>query len=241
MVVNLLISMVVFKVVKKFYLKGEIQFMDVYAEIRGDILNGVLAPGEKLREEKLASILNVSRTPLREAIRRLTVEGLLIYTPNRGVTVRNYTLDDVIDAYNLRAVVEGYTASLAALNRDNLQIIELEEANANYKSVIENGFRVGEKDTDAILKSNSQFHEIIVSMSKSSYVKNVLSSLVAIPVLYRGFYWFDEEDLKTSIQHHNSLITAIKNGDAEQAKVIMSSHLYHGRDRVVHYSKLNQS
>lgn len=228
------------KFVKKgLTVRGEIQFMDVYAEIRGDILNGVLPPGEKLREEKLASMLNVSRTPLREAIRRLTVEGLLIYTPNRGVTVRNYTLDDVKDAYNLRAVVEGYTASLAAINRESQQIIQLEEANSKYKNVIENGFRIGKKDTDAILKSNSEFHEIIVSMSKSSYVKNVLSSLVAIPVLYRGFYWFDEDDLKHSIQHHDSLIIAIKNRDAEQAKVIMASHLYHGRDRVVHYSKLN--
>ncbi|MFJ7640230.1 GntR family transcriptional regulator [Peribacillus sp. NPDC046944] len=213
--------------------------MDVYAKIREDILNGVLAPGEKLGEEKLASTLHVSRTPLREAIRRLTVEGLLIHTPNRGVTVRNYTLEDIIDAYNLRAVVEGYTASLAALNRESQQITRLEEANTKYRTAIEHGIKVKKKETDAILQSNSQFHEIIVSMSKSSYVKNILSTLVAIPVLYRGFYWFDEDDLKTSIQHHNSLIIAIKNGDAEQARVIMASHLYHGRDRVVHYSKLN--
>ena len=214
--------------------------MDVYAKIRSDILNGVLLPGEKLREEKLANKLNVSRTPLREAIRRLTVEGLLIYSPNRGVTVRNYSIEDVVDAYNLRAVVEGYTASLAANNKESYEIQHLEEANEKYREVIEYGIRLGRKNTEAILKINNEFHEIIVSMSKSSYARNILNSLVAIPVLYRGFYWFNEDDLKISIQHHSQLIKAIKNGDPEQSKVIMASHLYHGRDRVVYYSQLNK-
>lgn len=211
--------------------------MDVYAKIRGDILNGVLEPGEKLREEKLASKLNISRTPIREAIRRLTVEGLLIYIPNRGVTVRNYTIDDVEDAYNLRAVVEGYAASLAAQNRETQLIIQLEESNHHYKTIIENSFKVGQKDTEAILKANSEFHDTIVMMSKNSYIKNFLRSLVAIPVLYRGFYWFDEDELKTSIKHHSDIVSAIKHRDSEQAKALMSTHLYHGRDRVLHYSR----
>lgn len=211
--------------------------MDVYAKIRGDILNGVLEPGEKLREEKLASKLNISRTPIREAIRRLTVEGLLIYIPNRGVTVRNYTIDDVEDAYNLRAVVEGYAASLAAQNRETQLIIQLEESNHHYKTIIENSFKVGQKDTEAILKANSEFHDTIVTMSKNSYIKNFLRSLVAIPVLYRGFYWFDEDELKTSIKHHSDIVSAIKHRDSEQAKALMSTHLYHGRDRVLYYSR----
>lgn len=209
--------------------------MDVYAKIRSDILNGIFKPGEKLREEKLASIFNISRTPIREAIRQLTVEGLLIYNPNRGVSVRSYTVDDVRDAYNLRALVEGYAASLAAQNKNSKLIIQLDEANQRYQSIIGNRLRVGEKETDAMLQANSDFHGTIVTMAKNNYIKNVLDSLVAIPVLYRGFYWFDEEELKTSFKDHNEIIKAIKNNDSEQAKSLMSTHLFTGRDRVIHY------
>ncbi|WP_158211516.1 GntR family transcriptional regulator [Alkalihalobacterium alkalinitrilicum] len=212
--------------------------MDAYSIIRMEILNGDLKPGERLREEMLAKKLNISRTPIREAIRKLTVEGLLLYSPNRGVTVRSYTIEDVRDTYNLRALIEGHAASLAASNPKRHELLSaLERANENYQNAIESRFNSGEKETELIVKANQEFHDTIITMSQNSYIKKILHSLVAIPVIFRGFHRFEKEELLTSNLHHNQILKAIKNGDPYQAQVLMATHLYHGRDYVLHHNQ----
>src|ERR1700753_2368019 len=82
--------------------------------LRAAILGGQVEPGERLHEVKLTALLGVSRTPVRAALQKLASEGLLDYTPNRGYTLREYSIDEVIGAYEVRAVLEGLAARLSA-------------------------------------------------------------------------------------------------------------------------------
>ena len=212
--------------------------MDVYKRIRKDILTGAFKPGEKLREEQLASNLNLSRTPIREAIRKLTVEGLLIHMPNRGVTVKSYTYKDIKDAYDLRAVFEGYMASLVAQSPQDAHLMEkLEQANHDYNSAINEFINGQPRNVERLVESNQRFHHTILKMCDNNYTGKILGTLDTIPVIYAGFNWYEEEEFKMSASYHNQLISAIKQKDPYQAKALMTAHIYHGRDHVLKYSE----
>ena len=91
---------------------------DAYEALRSAILNGSIRPGERLGEVELSSQFGVSRTPIREALRRLTAEGLVVFQPNRGARVAEWSLSDLEDTYEIRARLESYGAALAAQRID---------------------------------------------------------------------------------------------------------------------------
>ncbi|QQE80013.1 GntR family transcriptional regulator [Alicyclobacillus sp. SO9] len=208
--------------------------MDAYTVLKEDILRGNLKPGERLREEQISTRLNLSRTPVREAIRRLEAEGLLIYSTNRGVSVRTYSFDDVRDAYNLRAQLEGYAATLAAENAQDNDIVRLEEANRACEVAAEKCLvsRTSDNTLDMV-KANQAFHSIISELAKNRYLTDVITTVVSLPVAFNGFSWFSPDALRESVYHHQLLEAAIRNNDSHQARAIMASHIYHGRDHVL--------
>ncbi len=212
--------------------------MNAYEQLRSDILCGNLKPGERLLEEQLALRLQMSRTPIREAIRRLTSEGLLIHAQNRGVTVRTYLPDHVRDAYNLRAQVESYAAALAAGQACHApeSLMRLSEANKECEEMAD---RILHQKSDenvlAMVEANRKFHHQMATLSGNQYILEFLQTVMALPVTYNGFYWFSENELRESVQQHRMLFQAISNGDAEAARAIMASHIYHGRDGVLQH------
>ncbi|KQU57527.1 GntR family transcriptional regulator [Rossellomorea marisflavi] len=215
--------------------------MDAYKYIKGAIIDGRYTPGMRLGEEFLAKELNLSRTPIREAIRHLEAEGLVIPL-KRGVSVRNFTNEDIRQIYDLRTLLEGYAASQAAIHRTEEDLVKMESANIQYEKVIQD---YGESDlgrVKEIVDVNQQFHEVIISAANNAHLHFHLSKVVVVPIVYRSFYWYDDNQLRRSLEIHKIILQAIQNKEPERARIAMHEHIYQGRDHVLkHLDKIKSA
>ena len=208
--------------------------MDVYEALREEILSGKIKLGSRLIEKDLAERFHISRTPIREAIRRLESEGLVVLTPNRGASVRDFTLKNVSDTFNLRAQIEGYACALAAENCTEEGLATLK--NSIYQS--EKALELYRQNKIAecvsqLAESNLIFHNTIISLAGNEEIPKVLTPLITLPVLIRGFYWYNYNGILNSINQHKSIYEAIKNHDPLVARIYMEAHLFTGRDNII--------
>lgn len=207
--------------------------MDVYSELKRDILRGAIPFGERIRENQLATRFNVSRTPVREAIRKLAAEGLIEFSPNRGATVRTYTAEDIRNNYNLRAVIEGYACSLAALKHDEPFLDMMEKSIEQSEEAI-GLYRTSKTEaTYRLVEANQLFHNAITQMANNAEITKVLKALTTLPIMFRGFYWFNYDGVIESVHHHKQIYRAICKGDPHQARAYMEVHILNGRDNVL--------
>lgn len=168
--------------------------MNVYNKLKKEILKGDIKHGERLKETKLAEKFGVSRTPIREAIKRLEKDGLVTWISNKGASVRSFSVEDIQSAYNLKAMIEGYAASLAAQRRTEDQIATLTDINKQFDEVISNkGFY--ENFIDQIVELDRSFHQTIIAASADSYIPLMLPSLTSLPLIYQTYYWYDDKSL----------------------------------------------
>src|SRR5699024_7989304 len=138
-------------------LVGEVIELDPYEYIKEAIIKGKYGPGMRLTEEALAKELNISRTPIREAIQQLLYDGVI--TPlKRGVIVREFTKDDIRQIYDLRAVLESYAASEAAFRRTEKDLQIMKEANEAYKRAVDRYLQHEDEGLDDIMTTNAKFH-----------------------------------------------------------------------------------
>jgi len=207
--------------------------MDVYNQLKKDILSGAIPFGERIRENQLASRYNVSRTPVREAIRKLAAEDLIEFHPNRGATVRTYTKEDIRDNYNLRAVIEGYACSLAAMNRDEESLALIRQSIVQSEEAIKIYRTNKTESTYQLVEANQLFHSTITRMANNAELPKVLKALTTLPIMFLGFYWFDYEGVIESVNHHKHIEKAIRRGDPDQARAYMEVHILNGRDNVL--------
>lgn len=208
--------------------------MNAYAQIKQEILRGILKPGEKLREEEIACRLELSRTPVREALRKLEAEGLLIYSAYRGVTVRTYTCVDIRNAYNLRVQIEGYAAFMATENATKKELELLEQKKLECNLAMERCLDTKTDDTvESLVNTNKEFHDTVAMLAKNPYINECLAKVVSLPITFSGFYWFNEKELLLSNSDHELISRAIRAGDPDQARALMAAHIYHGRDHVL--------
>lgn len=205
--------------------------MDAYELIRSAILEGDYNPGQRLTEEALAATLGMSRTPIREAIRRLTAEGLVVLQGRRAA-VREFPVEDVRQIYDLRALLEGYAASTAAMHRMNEDIERLHQANRWFAQAVESGG----KDRDQIreiVDANHAFHHGVLLATRNSHLDFLISRVVVLPLVFRSFYWYDENETQASLLYHLTITAAIEQQDADRARSAMAEHIYKGRDHVL--------
>ncbi|MFB3167657.1 GntR family transcriptional regulator [Neobacillus sp. 179-C4.2 HS] len=212
--------------------------MDAYEFIKEAIILGKLEPGMRLGEETLAKELNLSRTPIREAIKQLEAEGLVIPL-KRGVGVRRFTKDDIREIYDLRTLLESYAASQAAIHRTEDDLISLAKANELYEEAIGDPSPLDLSRIRKIVKVNQTFHEAIVTASKNTHLYFHISKVVVVPIVFRSFYWYNDFQLKQSLEVHKIIFEAIKNRDPERARIAMHEHIFQGRDNVLKH--LNDS
>ncbi|MBY0149459.1 GntR family transcriptional regulator [Neobacillus niacini] len=208
--------------------------MDAYEFIKEAIILGKLEPGMRLGEETLAKELNLSRTPIREAIKQLEAEGLVIPL-KRGVGVRRFTKEDIREIYDLRTLLESYAASQAAIHRTEDDLIALAKANELYEHSIEDTSHLDMKSVRRIVKVNQTFHEAIVAASKNSHLRFHISKVVVVPIVFRSFYWYNDFQLKQSLEVHKIIFEAIKNREPERARIAMHEHIFQGRDNVLRH------
>ena len=192
-----------------------------YDKIRSHLLSGEVSPGEQLTEEKLAEITGVSRTPVRDAVRRLESEMLLVRNESKRIFVADWSRDDIDEMFTLRQMLEGHAAERAAHRITREQIDRLDEVNRELREAVE----LTEPDGASFLNANRIFHEIITDAAQSPRLKQVLGMLVETPVVLRTARNYSIEDLKQSARDHDELISAFRAGDAGWARAVMGSHL----------------
>lgn len=200
----------------------------VYQEIESAILSGALGPGESLGEVKLSEELGVSRTPVREALVQLELEGLVKTIPNRGAVVVGVTEDDVKEIYQIRMRIEGLAARRTAerITEDEIEqmreILELQE------------FYVSRGDTMQVWHLDSRFHDLLFECCRSRPLKHMLSSFHNYIQNARAST-VREGRAEKSTSEHRKIFEAIERRDPDMAEKYMSEHVTNARDSFFEY------
>jgi len=192
-----------------------------YNHIRSMILSGELQPGSQIREEALAESCGVSRTPVRDSLRRLEAEMFIRRNDSQRSFVADWSLDDLEDAFQLRAMLESHAAKRAASRITRNQLALLRFHNAQLKQAI----GLPNPDVPKFLDHNRQFHAIILEAAASERLANMLGQVTEQPVILRTARHYDIENLRRSHHEHDELLIAFDNRDGEWAAAVMTGHI----------------
>ena len=193
-----------------------------YIWIRGRILSGEFGAGMHLKEERIAQQSKVSRTPVREALRRLSNEHYVKFTPNQGAFVATWADDEVDDIFELRTMLEGYSALRAATRITDEAIDDLIQCADEIEKLCVQHSPQNHRKT---IKYNHRFHSIIIEEANSNRVNKMLSWLVEVPMLLKTIDRYTDADIERSNHHHRELIEAFKVRNGRWAQSVMESHL----------------
>jgi DNA-binding GntR family transcriptional regulator len=185
------------------------------------ILSGALPPGDQIREEWLAEQCGVSRTPVREALRRLESELFIRRSERQRSYVADWSLDDIEDAFVLRELMEGLAARRAASRISPAQLAALTSENRAIGEAIS----TSPPDVTAFLAHNRNFHAIILEAANSPRLTNLLARLIEQPVVWRTAQSYDVADLQRSHRDHGELLAAFERGDGGWAESVMAGHI----------------
>lgn len=196
-----------------------------YEAIRQGIASGEYASGDRLREEDLSSAFGVSRTPVREALRRLGAEGFVEFLANRGAHVASWPDDQLEEIFDLRALLEGYAASRAAVRMDADQVVKLSELATGMDELVHRR----QPDLEAIATLNNEFHQLMLVASRGPQLEFLAGAIVHIPLVHRTFSRYSRSDLARSAAQHLELVEACRAGDGAWAEAVMRSHILSAR------------
>jgi DNA-binding GntR family transcriptional regulator len=193
---------------------------NVYNEVRKLIIRKKLASGRKLSEIGLSEQLGVSRTPVREALRRLSNDGLVSIVPRSGAWVASPSWREVEDAYAVRGKLEGWAAGVAALNVKSLFLASLEEQIALEEEI----FKIG--DTERYIEVNTAFHMIIAEASGNSVLAGFIGEMLSKTSIYMVFAgrYFDFET-NPSLDEHKKILDAFAAKDGPACARVMEEHV----------------
>ncbi len=190
-----------------------------YQGIRAAIVGGQFAPGDPLREEELAALCGVSRTPVRDALRRLEAEYLIRRSEGARSFVADWSADDVAEMFALRAILEGHAAARAATRIDAAALDELKRLNEEVRLSIDTG------DTDRFLAANRAFHGIVLEAAQSPRLASMLGALVEQPVVRRTAQRYGADQFRRSHAEHSALLEAFQMRDTQWAQSTMTGHI----------------
>lgn len=199
----------------------------VYGSIRAMILNGDLQGNRWLRENELAAELGVSRTPVREAFRRLATEGLIYHERNRGVRVKQWGRNDLDEVFSIRSRLEPWGCGLAATAGtapfDELEMLAAEmDVEASTES----------PNIDQITELNNRFHRLILEAAGNDRLSAMLASLIDVLLVWRTFSHYPPEVMRRNLAHHHEIIAALRARDPAWAESVMQSHICSAWDSV---------
>jgi DNA-binding GntR family transcriptional regulator len=207
---------------------------NAYTRIREAIVEGRYRPGTRLIEQRLAADLNLSsRTPVREALRALEAEGLVVIELNRGAVVRPIALSDIDDLYELRARLESYAAYRASRLRTELELAAMEDAIEAFERAIPAAGRHERAGLSEINASNTQFHQAISAAAHHERLGALLRGAIDVPLVFQAFRHFDLAELHRSNTFHRLIRDAIAAGDGLRAERLMAEHVDQGRDSLL--------
>lgn len=191
----------------------------VHSILRLEIIEGTLPPGTRLSELAIADELGVSRTPVREALRLLEQEGLVVRQRGHGLFVAELTRKEAAEIIGMRSVLEGYAAGLAA---DRITPLELEKIRLAHKDA-EEAIALG--DVSRLVKANTTFHDTINEASHAPRCVAMIAELRDWVLRYRAEALADEEARRRSFEQHAEILTALEEGDAQKTEQLMRVHI----------------
>ena len=198
----------------------------VFEKLENDIIQGVYPKGEILTELKLVEQLGVSRTPIREALRRLEQERL-IEDAGKGSKVLGITEDDLLDIMNIRERIEGLAAYYAAINIT-------EEGKAALAHIVDlQEFYFNKNDPDHLRKVDDEFHDAICRLSGRTVITDTLIPLHRKTRRFRRIAMEDRERTTKTTQEHRAIYEAIMAGDALLAKQLTKAHIANAKDHMI--------
>ena len=189
----------------------------VYERIKAMILNGEYPPGSRLVQENITAQFQVSRTPVREALQRLSTEGLVIIKPYYGAEVFNLSLDELHEIYDIRICIERYAAEKSCPTLDRKDIEELECINQNARDNINN--------LSISLQSDRDFHRTICTKAISETTISILEGLWNKCDPYRSLYLTSKDNVLHTINEHDNIISSLKKSDYNAVGQLIQAHL----------------
>ncbi len=199
----------------------------VFRALRDAIVQGEFQPGERLMEVTIANKLGVSRTPVREAIRMLELEGLVVMIPRKGAEVANITVKDLKDALEVRMAIEALSVRLACTRIDEKGREELKQVCIAFREAINS------KLVPAIVEADEAFHNTIYKLSKNPRLINIAQNLREQVYRYRVEYVKDFSYHDNLVTEHDQITNAILLGDANTAERVMNEHIYNQEQIVI--------
>ena len=198
----------------------------VFEKLENDIIHGVYPRGELLTEMKLVEQLGVSRTPIREALRRLEQERLIEDT-GKGSLVLGITADDLLDIMNIREKIEGLAAYYACINMTPEGLKEMEH-------IIDlQAFYFSKWDVEHLRQADDMFHDAICELSHRTVIRDTLVPLHRKTRRYRKSVMQDKELASQSMQEHRAIFLALQEGDPEKVKAAMDNHMEKAKARLL--------
>ena len=201
----------------------------VFDKIRSDILNGKYKRGEELVESSIGKELGISRTPVREAIRQLELEGLVQLVPNKGAFVTGISEKDVRDIYLIRARLEGLAARMAAKN------ITPELLDAMEETVVLSEYHAKKEHYEQVCEMDSKFHKLLYKASGSRILEHTLTDFNQYVQRVRMASIMQKRRMEKSNDEHDAILTAIREHDEEKAELVATRHISNTVENLKNY------
>lgn len=199
----------------------------VFENLKHSIVRGKIASGEWLVESHIAKTLGISRTPVREAIHKLEREGLIERQPRGGFTVLGLKRNDIEETFGIRSVLEGYAARLAAIKHKAQELEELENKIEEFQNALDRN------KMNLLTAINTDFHDLLYSLSKSPKLINMINGLRDQIYRYRQMILKEKQFASTSNQDHKKMLKYIRKRDAEGAEHVVREHILRGQEMVL--------
>ena len=197
---------------------------DVYEQILSAIINGQIAPGERLIQEKIAAEINISRTPVREALLRLEQEGILELSGRKGFAIRQISEDEVRDLYQAREAIESYGAYWVAANRSEERLAAIEAKVAAERAL-------SERDVEAEFYLNKDIHRTIVEQTGNNVLIGMFDSIWGRGISLWPFAATRANQEPPDLMVHQELLEILQTGSPENAQRAMIAHVREGLER----------
>ena len=191
----------------------------VFNTLRQAILKGELAPGERLMEIQLAEKLGVSRTPIREAIRKLELEGLVLMIPRKGAEVAKISEKSLKDVLEVRRSLEELAIELACQRMTDSDLMEMERAGKAFKDAVDNGNAMEIAETD------EAYHDVIYNCTRNMRLVQILNNLREQMYRFRLEYIKDEDKRQILLIEHEKILRALRNRHVAEAKAAVREHI----------------
>lgn len=191
----------------------------VFESLREAIISGALPPSERLMEIQLAEEMGVSRTPVREAIRKLELEGLVVMIPRKGAYVAGMSIKDIVDVFEIRGALEGLAAELAAERATDEELETMERYLVKISEEIESG------DLSKVVETDTDFHTFIYKASRNARLSQIINNLREQIQRFRTTSLSFPGRMKIALEEHRKIVEAVSSRDGELARKLAQEHI----------------